>query len=292
MDLAATHVDGFLQRLRVEDGDSAHTVEAYARDIARFLEWHAEPTEPTPPEMEAYAIHLHGEGMSARSIGRAFSALRTLFRYLRDEERMVGDPLASFQRPKGALKLPDVLSVADVRELLHAASGDAPLAIRDRAMMELAYAAGLRVSELVGLEMRELNLRRGFVSVIGKRDKQRLVPIGDAAMAAVGRWLAHGRAAWLRPPSEAVFVTPRGGAMTRQGFWKRLKHWALVAGITRRVSPHTLRHSFATHLLIGGADLRTVQVLLGHADITTTQIYTHLDTTDLRRMYERCHPRA
>lgn len=297
MDIGPEHVDRFLHVLRVERGRSPNTLDAYRRDVLRFLHWHRDAdAEPTPMEMNGYAAWLNaGEGLSPRSVKRAISALRTFFLFLREEGAMAEDPLAHLQQPRTGRKLPSFLSVEEVARLLAATGGNDPRAMRDHAMLELAYAAGLRVTELVSVQTRQVNLRRGFVSVVGKGDKQRLVPIGDAAMRAVERWLAHGRPSFVkdaRRPPAALFLTARGAAMTRQAFWKRLKQLALKAQITRRVSPHTLRHSFATHLLAGGADLRSVQVLLGHADITTTQIYTHVDRTELRRMYDRYHPRA
>jgi integrase/recombinase XerD len=245
--------------------------------------------------MEDYTGHLADNGLSQRSIGRHLSALRTYFRYLREEGLMNTEPLVQMHRPRKALRLPNVLTVTEVQRLLAAINEDSARSLRDRAMLEVTYAAGLRATELVLLASKQVNMTRGFVSVIGKGNKERLVPLGESALGALQAWIQHGRPQMVRadkPTTDAVFLTARGKPMTRQGFWKRLKHWAVVAGIDRSVYPHTLRHSFATHLLIGGADLRTVQVLLGHADITTTQIYTHVDRTELRRMYDQCHPRA
>ncbi len=288
-------VDGFVHRMKVEHNKSDHTLEAYQRDVLRFLVWHDQPGEPTPNDMDAYQQHLADEGLSGRSVSRALSALRTFFGYLRERGLLTTDPLLGVARAKEGLHLPDALSIEEIQALLEATAGSSPLALRDRAMVELGYAAGLRVSELIAVGMRDLNLRRGFVSVIGKGDKQRLVPVGEAAMDAAKAWAHNGRPTWIkderRPPS-ALFITSRGGPMTRQGFWKRLKRLALAAGIQRNVTPHTLRHSFATHLLAGGADLRVVQVLLGHANIVTTQVYTHIDKQQLRRMYDTHHPRA
>jgi integrase/recombinase XerD len=294
MDVSPALVDQFIHLLQVERGCSQHTLDAYSRDVARCLNWHEGPGEPDSNDIADYIAFLSQSKLAQRSISRALSALRTFFRFLRDEQQMSGDPMATVQRPRLAMKLPDVLSINEVRRLLEAAAGADPRSLRDRAMLELAYAAGLRVTELINVRINRLNLQRGFVSVIGKGDKERLVPVGSVALSAVREWLAQGRKDMLPPgaPSEHLFITARGGPMTRQCFWLRLKQLALKAGIVRRVSPHTLRHSFATHLLIGGADLRTVQVLLGHADITTTEIYTHVDRSELRRMYDRFHPRA
>jgi len=294
VDVTELQVDRFVYVLQVERGRSKHTLEAYRRDVLRFLKWHDQPNEPTPLDIDAYARHLAECGMAQRSVSRAMSALRTFFAHLREENQMSTDPMAALPTVKGSRKLPNVLSVDDARRLVTAPSGSEPRDLRDRAMLEVGYAAGLRVSELVGLRAREMNLQRGYVSVVGKGDKQRLVPVGDAALGAVSLWLSHGRPAWARKDvrTDAVFLTQRGKPMSRQAFWKRLKYWTESAGITKNVSPHTLRHSFATHLLIGGADLRTVQILLGHADITTTQVYTHIDRRELKKMYQRFHPRA
>ncbi len=284
-----------MDALKVERNASVHTLAAYGRDVRRFMAWLGDAPEPTPAVIEQYALHLGHAGLEPRSVSRALSALRTFFKFLRQEGETDVDPVAPVRRGRLGLRLPNVLTIAEVGQLLAAIPTLDPRDLRDRAMLELAYAAGLRVSELVGLRLPELNLKRGFVATIGKGDKQRLVPIGQAALMTLGTWLDRGRPALVNPkrrPTDAVFLSERGAALTRQGFWKRLKQWALVAELTKRVTPHTLRHSFATHLLQGGADLRTVQVLLGHADIGTTQIYTHLDKRELRRVYDACHPRA
>ena len=288
-------VDTFLQSLVIEQGRSPNTLDAYGRDIERFLDWHHERTyEPTRRAVEEYTVHLGAE-LAARSVNRHLSSLKTFFAFLRERDLMETDPLADMYRPKVGLKLPDVLSIEDMERLISAPEGTAPRALRDRAMLEMGYAAGLRVSELISLRLAQINRQRGFVSVVGKGNKQRFVPIGESAMSSLEHWIRDGRPCWIgkaKRSHDGVFITPRGNCMSRQAFWKRLKHWALVAGISVDVTPHTLRHSFATHLLIGGADLRTVQILLGHATITTTQLYTHIDRTELRHMYERFHPRA
>ncbi len=307
MKLDAELIDRFVYALEIEHGRSTNTRSAYQRDLVRFSTWLEAPTlegariplgEPlSTANMETYRAHLLTDGgLDPRSVERALSAIRTFFAFLREEGLMDHDPMAALATPRLGRKLPDVLSIVDVQKILLAPGSPEPRDLRDRAMFELAYGSGLRVSELVGLPADGLHLDRGFVSVIGKGDKQRLVPFGQEAHRALLTWLGYGRPDWAgrggKKPSNAVFITDRGKPMTRQGFWKRLKHWALVAGVHRRVTPHTLRHSFATHLLMGGADLRTVQTLLGHADIATTEIYTHIDRSELRRMYDRCHPRA
>ena len=295
MTITLKSLDGFLHVLQVERGYSQNTLDAYARDVGRFIQWHKGTGAPTPQIMEDYTCHLTDTGLSQRSIGRHISALRSFFRHLRDVGTMTTDPLSHMQRPRKAVRLPNALTVTEIRRLITAVEGDEPRSLRDRAMLELTYAAGLRATEIVLLSGRQVNMQRGFVSIIGKGNKERLVPVGESALLALRTWIETGRPHMIRRdkrPTDAIFLTARGGPMTRQAFWKRLKHWALVAGIDRPVYPHTLRHSFATHLLAGGADLRTVQVLLGHSDITTTQIYTHIDRTELRKMYDKFHPRA
>lgn len=189
-------------------------------------------------------------------------------------------------------KLPDILSDDEVLRLLEAPRGDKPNRVRDRAMLHTMYAAGLRVSELVGLDLRDVNLAEGFVAALGKGNKRRIVPIGDHARVTLVEYLTDVRPRWASPSGRACFVTARGKAMTRQGFWRIVKKYAAAAGITKPISPHKLRHSFATHLLSGGADLRSVQAMLGHSDISTTQIYTHVTGDHLRKMHERYHPRG
>ena len=296
MNAPAELLDQFVYTLEIEYGRSKHTIEAYQRDILRFLLWSEDSVlEPTGEDLETYRAHLLGEHLDPRSIARAFSALRTYFTFLRERGHMTGDPTALLAVPRLARRLPDVLSVEDARRLVTVPASDSPRDLRDAAMLELAYSSGLRVTELVTLPGESLHLDRGYLRIIGKGDKQRLVPFGQAALLAMQRWLGEGRPLWAakaRKATRAVFLTERGSAMTRQGFWKRLKHWAVLAGVSHAVTPHTLRHSFATHLLMGGADLRTVQTLLGHADISTTEIYTHIDRSELRRVYDRAHPRA
>ena len=204
---------------------------------------------------------------------------------------MKADPTHLSDSPKLARRLPQVLSRDEVLRLLEAPTADTPRAIRDRAMLNTMYAAGLRVSELVNLQLKDVNLESGFVAAFGKGGKRRIVPLGEVARDAIVAWLAV-REAWARPGEGAVFLTPRKRPMTRQGFWKLIRAYARGAGIAKAISPHKLRHSFATHLLLGGADLRAVQTMLGHADIATTQIYTHVTGDHLRRMHEKFHPRG
>jgi integrase/recombinase XerD len=289
-------LDDYIQHLRVERGLSKHTVEAYARDLVRFgarlTEENVSLDEVDETQVAGYLVTLSQEGLSARTQARALSSVRGFFRFLVQEGQQQCDPTELLEGPRLLRKLPDILNRDEVVRLLEAPAGSKPNRIRDRAMLHMMYAAGLRVSELIELDLGDVNLEEGFVSALGKGNKRRLVPIGSHARAAVVEYLAEVRPKWARPASRACFVTARGKTMTRQGFWGLVKKYARAAGITKPISPHKLRHSFATHLLAGGADLRSVQTMLGHADISTTQIYTHVSGDHLRKMHERYHPRG
>jgi integrase/recombinase XerD len=289
-------LDGYVQHLRVERGLSRHTVDAYARDLVGFGAWLVDEgialDEVEEARIAGYLVALSRNGLSARTQARALSAIRGLFRFLVQEGSLRHDPAELLEGPRLLRKLPGILSREEVLRLLDAPCGKKPNRIRDRAMLHTMYAAGLRVSELVELELGDINLEEGFVSAIGKGNKRRIVPIGAHARAAIAEYLAEVRPRWARPASRACFVTARGRAMSRQAFWGLVKKYARAAGITKSISPHKLRHSFATHLLTGGADLRSVQTMLGHADISTTQIYTHVTADHLRRVHERYHPRG
>ncbi len=289
-------LDDYIQHLRVERGLSQHTVDGYARDLARFgdrLEDEnialAKIDEGT---VAGYLVSLSQKGLSARTQARALSAMRGFFRFLVQEGWHSRDPTELLEGPRLLRRLPDVLNRDEVLRLLQTPSGDKPNRVRDRAMLHTMYAAGLRVTELVDLDLGDVNLAEGFVSALGKGNKRRIVPIGEHARVAMAQYLSEVRPKWARPASRACFVTARGKAMTRQGFWRIVKKYARAAGISKDISPHKLRHSFATHLLAGGADLRSVQTMLGHADISTTQIYTHVSGDHLRKMHERYHPRG
>jgi integrase/recombinase XerD len=241
--------------------------------------------------ISGWLLQLSRRRLSARSQARHLSAARGLFKWLLAEREIKRDPTELVDSPKLLSKLPNVLTRAEVAGLLALPDMQTRRGRRDSAMLHTMYAAGLRVSELVTLELGDTNLEGGFVQVLGKGDKRRIVPLGVPARKRIEAWLAD-RGAWARPNEAALFVTPRGGAMTRQGFWKLIKRYARAAGIDKPISPHKLRHSFATHLLLGGADLRAVQMMLGHADIGTTQVYTHVTGDHLGRMHERYHPRG
>jgi integrase/recombinase XerD len=289
-------LDGYIQHLRVERGLSKHTVHAYAHDLVRFGAWLAEegvtPEQVDEMQVAGHLVTLSHAGLSARTQARALSSIRGFFRFLVQEGRHTVDPTELLEGPHLLRKLPDVLNRDEILRLLAAPVGTKPNRVRDRAMLHTMYAAGLRVTELVDLDLNDVNLEEGFISALGKGNKRRIIPIGAHARAAISQYLAEVRSRWARPSSRACFVTARGKAMTRQGFWSLVKRYARAAGITKPISPHKLRHSFATHLLAGGADLRSVQTMLGHADISTTQIYTHVSGDHLRKMHERYHPRG
>lgn len=284
--------------LTLEQGTSPNTVEAYRRDIARLVEYAsvkgaATPVDVTSRLLREFVYHLKDIGLSPASIRRSISATRTYFRFLMADGAVVSDPSERLETPKKWRTLPEVLSVEEVSRLIASPTLDDPLAFRDRAMLELAYGAGLRVSEWITLGVRDVLLEDKLVRVFGKGSKERLVPIGRSAIGAVATYMRE-----LRPKLEKgngkgiLFLNARGTPLTRMGAWKILAKYVQQAGIEKHVSPHTLRHSFATHLLEGGADLRAVQEMLGHADISTTQIYTHVDREYLRQVHKQFHPRG
>jgi integrase/recombinase XerD len=288
----------FTDFISLEQGLSPRTLEAYQRDLARFAEYAeaksvAAPLDITARVLREYVYHLKDLGLSPASIRRNVSAVRTYFRFLTGDGIVVRDPSERLETPKRWRTLPDVLSVEEVQRLLAAPTLDDALVFRDRALLELAYGAGLRVSEWISLGVRDLLLEEGLVRVFGKGGKERLVPIGRSAIGAVAVYLRE-----LRPRLEKgegkgiLFLNARGRPLSRMGAWKILRGHVERAAITKHVSPHTLRHSFATHLLEGGADLRAVQEMLGHVDIATTQIYTHVDREYLRQVHRSYHPRG
>jgi integrase/recombinase XerD len=291
-------VDEYLTALAAERGASRHTREAYARDLRRyldFLEGQGLRSIATirPAHLHTFLARLQEEGLTGRSAARALSAVRGFHRFLLATGRAAEDPAELVRRPRPMRRLPRVLSLAEVERLLAAPETRRPAGLRDRAMLEFLYATGLRVSELTGLRLGAVNLTAGFVRTVGKGDRERVIPVGREALRWLREYLAHGRPALLkRRESPTLFVGRRGAALTRQACWALLKRHARQAGIGRTVSPHTLRHSFATHLLERGADLRAVQMMLGHADLGTTQIYTHVARAHLKDIHRRFHPRA
>lgn len=289
-------IDAYLDHLRVERGLAHKTLEAYAADFARYsqlLEGRGLSLEDADPAaISAVLAQLTAAGLSARSQARFLSSLRGLYKHLVREGQLAHNPLTLVEGPHVSRRLPELLSATEVLRLLAAPDRNQPLGLRDAAMLHTLYASGLRVSELVQLRSTDVDLRAGFLAAFGKGRKRRLVPLGELAQESVVRYLEQVRPAWARPKEACLFVTQRGKGMTRQAFWKNLKRYTRVAGIAKRVSPHMLRHSFATHLLEGGADLRVVQTLLGHSDISTTQVYTHVSAEHLRKMHRQFHPRG
>lgn len=287
-------VDGYLDYLKVERGLSPNSVAAYGTDLVLFIGFLNEETidEIDASAVAAFLVAQSKDGRGARTQARYLSALRGFFRFLVEEKVIESDPTQLLERPKIRSSLPDVLNEEEVRALIAAPQGQKKNRVRDRAMLSLAYSAGLRVSELVNLTMADLNLESGFVSAFGKGRKRRVVPIGAPAIESISTYLQDVRVDWDRNQAVELFLTSRGSKLTRQAVWKLFKKYAREVGISKDVSPHKLRHSFATHMLRGGADLRSLQTLLGHADISTTQIYTHVANERLRESHQRFHPRA
>jgi integrase/recombinase XerD len=286
-------VDLYLNHLRVEKGLLQNTIEAYSRDLRAFLEfWSHRPLrEFQRKEVAKYLSFLGERGLSARSVHRALVALRGFFRFLLLEGHVEEDPLEDVSLPFFPKRLPNPLTLEQTKELLEKPDPSTPIGLRDSALLELMYGTGIRVSEASELRLEALQLEMGFILVRGKGDKERIVPIGEMAREKLRRYLSEGRPQLLKDRASAfVFLNPRGRKLSRQGIWKIIKKYALLCGI-KDISPHTLRHTFATHLLQGGADLRVVQILLGHADISTTQIYTSVTIEYLKEIHRRFHPR-
>ena len=291
-------IDRFGDYLTLEQGTSPLTLEAYRRDVERLVAYMrvkgaASPIDITSRLLRDFVYHLKDLGLAPASIRRNISAVRTYFRFLLSDGVVTRDPSERLETPRRWRTLPDVLTVPEISRLLAAPTLDDPLAFRDRAMLEIAYGAGLRVSEWISIGVRDVLFEDKLVRVFGKGSKERLVPIGRSAIGAVATYVRE-----LRPRLEkgsgkgVLFLNARGEPLSRMGAWKILRRYVERAGIQKAVSPHTLRHSFATHLLEGGADLRAVQEMLGHADISTTQIYTHVDREYLRQVHKQYHPRA
>ena len=291
-------LDQFLNYLQVERGLAKNTLEAYGRDLASYVGFLQEggiksPDRISPQLVSGFLSECKNAGLSSRSRARILSALRGFHRFLLNEKYCQLDPVALIEAPRIEQSLPKLLSQKEVECLLLAPRGNTPLALRDRAMLEVLYATGMRVSELVGLSLGDLKLDIGCVNVFGKGGKQRLVPMGVVALEILQDYLHNGRLLLQKDLiTELLFLNRRGKGLSRQGFWKNLKRYALEAGIRQDVYPHMLRHSFATHLLENGADLRAVQAMLGHADISTTQIYTHVIQERLKQVHRQFHPRG
>lgn len=291
-------VDQYLNYLVVEKGLATQTMEAYAGDLNAFVSFLKESqvahlNDTDTASIIKYIIYLRNEGRGARTRARHLVTIRGFYAYLTQMGVLPHNPAKTVDLPKSGLKLPDVLNIEEVEQLLAAPDCLTPLGMRDAAMLELIYAAGLRVSELTDLLVAALNLEAGFVRVMGKGSKERIIPIGRKAIECVRNYLDSARPALLKDRrSRYLFVARAGKPMTRQGFWKLLRGYGLKAGIAKRITPHSLRHSFASHLLEGGADLRAVQMMLGHVDIATTQIYTHVAHKRLVEIHKKFHPRG
>ena len=291
-------LSGYLDYLAIEKGLSKNTLEAYSCDLTGFVSFLEEKgfkdvKSLTSKDIRTYISFLRKKNLSTRSIIRKTASLKGFFKYLHSKEAIEENPVLNIETPKPWKQLPHTLSISEVKSLLSQADTKTTLGLRDQAMLEILYGAGLRVSELTELTINDLNAEVGFLRCIGKGSKERIVPIGEIAVNCLREYLEKGRPFLLkRTNSTNLFVTRLGKKMTRQGFWKIIRKYAFQAEIKKKISPHTLRHSFASHLLEGGADLRSVQALLGHSDISTTQIYTHLPTEKIREIYRKHHPRA
>lgn len=288
----------YLNYLLIERGVAQNTLEAYGRDLRRFLVFIQQKgltqlQEATPEILIEYLIQIKNEGLSANSMNRSLAALRGFYKFLLQEKKIEQTPLANIELAKVWMRLPDTLSKEEMNVILAQPGGEKPSALRDTAMLELLYATGIRVSELINLTMNSINWQVGFLTVMGKGNKERIVPIGKTAYDCVRVYVDNARPQLMQKKStDMLFLNRFGGKFTRQGFWKMVIRYAQKAGLKKKVHPHTFRHSFASHLLEGGADLRTVQVMLGHADISTTQIYTHITRDRLKEIHQKYHPRG
>jgi integrase/recombinase XerD len=287
-------ISAFLNFCRLEKGLSVNSLDAYSTDLARFKEFIGDAADlPASPGIRLYIDRLLQSGLSGRSVGRHLTTIRNFYGFLLREGEVASDPTEHLRTPKQWQTIPKYLNLEEIERIIQAPDLSRPTGRRDRAMMEVLYASGLRVSELCKVGVSDLNLELGVLRTTGKGNKQRLVPVGKSAVLAVRDYCESGRAALLKGrASKYLFITARGGCLTRQAFWKLLAAHGRKAGIFHGLTPHVLRHSFATHLLEGGADLRSVQIMLGHADISTTQIYTHVMRSRLRDTVEKHHPRA
>ena len=296
MNIETTYLPLYLDYLAVEKGLAKNSLASYRTDLRRFAKWLEEHEIELEGVERLHVIRhfqaLRGAGISARSVARALAAIRGMFRFLVAERHLKHDPTENIENPKLWTTLPKSLQPSEVEALLRAPDRLKADGLRDAAMLELLYATGLRVSELIHVKIESLVMDAGFLRTIGKGSKERIVPFGDSARDAIVAYLERGRAHFAKAPDPHLFLSNRGRAMSRQSFWMKIVRYARLAGISTHISPHVLRHSFATHLLENGADLRSVQLMLGHSDISTTQIYTHVSRARLQRMYEQFHPRA
>ena len=293
-----SYVNQFINYLDVERGLAQNTLESYGRDLHQFENYLQNSNmgmlkDSNRTIIITYLGSLQSKGRAVSTISRNLAAIKSFYQYLVRERYLENDPAAKLESPKIEKKLPKVLTISEVEELLKQPSSLLPTGLRDKAMLELLYATGIRVSELISLNISDVNLEMGYIKCYGKGAKERIVPLGSIAVKCVQDYLNKGRSKLIRTYEEAaLFVNHHGNRLTRQGFWKIIKKYAHEASIDKEITPHTLRHSFATHLLENGADLRSVQKMLGHADISTTQIYTHVTNNHLKEVYDKTHPRA
>lgn len=292
------YVNEFINYLAVERGLAQNTLESYGRDLHQYQVYLQSCNmdiikDSNRNTILSYLSSLQAKGRAVSTISRNLAAIKSFYQYLLRERYLDKDPAANLESPKLEKKLPKILSIAEVEELLKQPNHFLPTGLRDKAMLELLYATGIRVSELISLNISDVNLDMGYIKCYGKGAKERIVPLGSIAAKCVQDYISKGRSKLVRTYEEpALFVNHHGNRLTRQGFWKIIKKYAHEASITKEITPHTLRHSFATHLLENGADLRSVQEMLGHADISTTQIYTHVTKNRLKEVYDKTHPRA
>ncbi len=292
-----TLIDTYIDFLIIEKGLSPNSIDAYSADLAAYMSFLAnnniqDITLADTTIILAWLVHMSQNGLSPKSRARHLVAVRGFYTYLLSENLITKNPIKDVNIPKTGLSLPKIISVPEINTLLNAGDKRKPRDLRNIAMMEVMYGAGLRVSELIFLKLQDINLDAGILRVMGKGSKERIVPIGTQAKKLTSQWLGTARPILLKNiPSEYLFIARAGKPMTRQAFWKIIKKQALLAGLPQKITPHTLRHSFATHLLEGGADLRSVQTMLGHSDISTTQIYTHISKDYLIKMHQAFHPR-
>jgi len=289
-------IDNFIDLIWLEKGLSTNTLSAYRQDLTSFNKWLGDTKikSASKADLLDYLSFRFNEGYSSRSTARALSSLRAFYNYLTNEYNLQENPTAKIDSPKLGHSLPKVLSEEDVELLIKTPDTSSPIGLRDRAMLELLYACGLRVSELINLDLLSLNTRQGIVRVMGKGEKERLVPLGEEALSWLNKYLEEGRDLLCKKDNRdsALFLSKRGKSMTRQTFWYRIKEYAIQSGVDKAISPHTLRHAFATHLLNHGADLRTVQLLLGHTSLSTTQIYTEVARHRMKEIHTEHHPRG
>lgn len=291
-------LDQFLNYLTVERGLSPNTLDSYSRDLIKYLDYLStkgikDISKTSDLTVISFIATLKNGGLSNRSVARNLTSIRMFYRFLTEDHHINNNPTLNIETPKRELRLPQVLSIEEVDVLLQQPDSSTSLGLRDAAFLELLYATGLRASEIISLALNDINLEAGYLIASGKGSKERLIPIGEVAQNLIKKYLKNSRPTLLKnKQSHHLFTTRSGKSMTRQGFWKLIKKYALAAGIRKKITPHTLRHSFATHLLERGADLRSVQMMLGHADISSTQIYTHVTTERLKKIHNQYHPRS